>query len=136
MKTDRVGIWVEIGIGIAIAIGMGAALLGSPSAAAAGDAATGKTPFVANCVSCHGETGKGDGPVGAALDPRPRDFSVAQFKFDTDKDGKTGTDADLTNVIRKGGAEFGGSPLMAPWPTLSDADVSNLIAYIRSLKKK
>jgi len=125
MKTGHVG------IGIAIA----AALLGLPSLAAAGDAAAGKAPFTANCASCHGETGKGDGPVGAALDPRPRDFSAGAFKFDTDGDGKPGTDADLTKVIRNGGAAFGGSPLMAPWPTLSDAEVSNVIAYIRSLKK-
>ena len=103
-------------------------------AGAAGDAAAGKTTFVANCASCHGEGGKGDGPVGAAIEPKPRDFTVGEFKFDTDKSGDTGTDADLTNVIRKGGAAFGGSPLMAPWPHLSDEEVANLIAYIRSLK--
>ncbi len=107
----------------------------APAAALAGDAAAGKATFTANCASCHGEGGKGDGPVGAALNPPPRDFTTADFKFDTNSDGKTGTDEDLTNVIRNGGAAFGGSPLMAPWPTLSDAEVSNVIAYIRSLKK-
>ena len=107
----------------------------APAAALAGDAAAGKATFIANCASCHGEGGKGDGPVGAALNPPPRDFTKAEFKFDTNGDGKTGTDEDLTNVIRNGGAAFGGSPLMAPWPTLSDAEVSNVIAYIRSLKK-
>lgn len=112
-----------------------ASLLLAPGAALAGDAAAGKGTFVANCASCHGEGGKGDGPVGAALNPPPRDFTQASFKFDTNGDGKTGTDEDLSNVIRNGGAAFGGSPLMAPWPTLSDAEVSNVIAYIRSLKK-
>lgn len=110
-------------------------LLCLPGAALAGDAAAGKDPFVANCASCHGESGKGDGPVGAALNPRPRDFTVGEFKFDTDGDGKAGTDTDLQNVIRNGGAAYGGSPLMAPWPTLSDEQVANVIAYIRSLKK-
>jgi mono/diheme cytochrome c family protein len=104
----------------------------APAGAFAADAAAGKTAFVANCASCHGETGKGDGPVGKALTPPPRNFSQHTFKFDTDKDGKTGTDADLKNVIQKGGAAFGGSPLMAPWPTLSDADIANIIAYIRT----
>jgi mono/diheme cytochrome c family protein len=113
-----------------------AALLAPGAALAAGDAAAGKVLFTTNCESCHGPLGKGDGPVGAALTPPPRDFSKAEFKFDTDKDGKTGTDADLKNVIQKGGAAFGGSPLMAPWPTLSDADINNLIAYIRTLKGK
>ncbi len=107
----------------------------APGAAVAGDAAAGKVVFETNCSTCHGMTGKGDGPVGAALNPRPRDLSTGEFKFDTDDDGKPGTDDDLKNVIQKGGAAFGGSPLMAPWPTLSDTDVENVIAYIRSLKK-
>jgi mono/diheme cytochrome c family protein len=116
-----------------LAVIAAAALLAPIAAHAAGDAAKGKTTFIANCASCHGETGKGDGPVGKALNPPPRNFTEHKFKFDTDKDGKTGTDADLKNVITKGGAAFGGSPLMAPWPTLSEGDIANIIAYIRSL---
>ena len=112
-----------------------AALLAPFAALAAGDAAAGKTVFTTNCASCHGDGGKGDGPVGAALTPPPRDFTKAEFKFDTDKDGKKGTDADLKNVIQKGGAAFGGSPLMAPWPTLTEGDIANVIAYIRSFHK-
>ena len=107
-----------------------------PSASQAGDAAAGKTSFITNCASCHGETGKGDGPVGSVLTPPPRDFSKADFKYDTDKDGTPGSDADLKSIITKGAAEFGGSPLMAPWASiLSDSDVDNVIAYIRSLKE-
>lgn len=107
----------------------------NPGSATAGDAAAGKSVYDVNCMSCHGPTGKGDGPVGAVLNPPPRDFSTAQFKFDTDKDGKTGTDADLKNVITKGGAAYGGSPLMAPWAQLSDTDIENVIVYIRTLKQ-
>ncbi len=110
-----------------------AAVLLVPGAALAADAAAGKATFELNCVSCHGVSGKGDGPVGAVLQPPPRDFSQGDFKFDTDGDGKTGTDADLKGVIVQGAAAFGGSPLMAPWPTLSDDDVANVIAHIRSL---
>ena len=37
------------------------------------------------------ESGKGDGPTGKALaaagQPAPRDFTVGDFKLDTDKDG-------------------------------------------------
>ena len=104
-----------------------------------GDVEAGNAKFQALCVSCHGPTGKGDGPTGKALaaagQPAPRDFTVGEFKFDTNKDGEIGTDADLADVIKNGAAPYGGNPLMAPNPTLSDADVANLIAFIRSLKQ-
>ncbi len=112
-------------------------LLGAslPNAASAADAAAGKAVYTTNCVSCHGATGKGDGPVGAALNPKPRDFSTGEFKFDADKNGTPGEDSDLKLVIKNGAAAYGGSPLMAPWAALSDSDVDNVIAFIRSLKK-
>lgn len=114
------------------------AALALPSAALAADVAAGKAKFMQLCVSCHGEGGKGDGPTGKALaaagQPAPRDFTVGAFKFDTDKDGKTGTDADLKNVISKGALAYGGNAMMAP-VVMSDADMANVIAFIRSLKK-
>jgi mono/diheme cytochrome c family protein len=113
------------------------ALAFAGAAHAAGDAAKGKAIFTANCASCHGESGKGDGPVGAALTPKPRDFTQAQFKLDSLKDGKPGSDAALALVIKNGGAAYGGSPLMAPWGgTLSDAQIQDVIAYIRTFHKK
>ncbi len=116
-----------------------AALLGlllAPGLAAAGDAAAGKGLFEINCSSCHGMTGKGDGPVAAALTPKPRDFSQGAFSFDTDGDGKKGTDADLKNVISNGAAAYGGSVMMAPWQAMmSESDIENVIAFVRTLKQ-
>jgi len=111
------------------------AVLLVPAMASAGDAAAGKPVFQANCSTCHGMTGKGDGPVGAALTPPPRDFAKGDFKYDTDGDGKAGTDADLKAVITKGALAYGGSPLMAPWPTLTAAQIDDVVAFIRSLKQ-
>ena len=107
----------------------------APSAAVAGDAEAGNASFQANCASCHGPTGAGDGPVAVALDPKPRNFSEAQFKYDTDGDGTAGTDADLSNVIKQGAAAFGGNAMMAPLPHLSDDEIANIIAFVRTLEK-
>jgi len=121
---------------ILLSILLGAALAALCSASAhAGDVAAGKLLFETNCASCHGVTGKGDGPVGAALNPKPRDLSVGEFKFDTDGDGTPGTDSDIKNIVQKGAGAYGGSMLMAPWPTFSDADIENVTVYIRTLKQ-
>jgi mono/diheme cytochrome c family protein len=112
---------------------VGVSLAVAPIAAhAAGDAAKGKVLFETNCASCHGTSGKGDGPVGAALQPPPRDFTKAEFKYDANKDGKPGEDADLLLVITNGAAAYGGSPLMAPWGHLPEQDRLDLIAYVRT----
>jgi len=112
------------------------ATLLAPTGALAGDAAAGKVVYTTNCVSCHGETGKGDGPVGQVLQPPPRNFAVGEFMFDTDKDGKTGTEVDLEAVISQGAGAFGGNQMMAAWGgMLSKADIDNVIAYIHTLKQ-
>ncbi len=119
----------------ALAVTFGFAL--AASSALADDAVSeGREVYIkTNCNSCHGMDGKGDGPVAAALDPKPRNYTKGEFKFDANKDGKAGTDADLALVIKNGAAAYGGSAMMMPNPTLTDAQIQELIAYIRSLKQ-
>jgi mono/diheme cytochrome c family protein len=119
----------------ALAVTFGFAL--AASSALADDAVSeGREVYIkTNCNSCHGMDGKGDGPVAAALDPKPRNYTKGDFKFDANKDGKAGTDADLALVIKNGAAAYGGSAMMMPNPTLTDAQIQELIAYIRSLKQ-
>jgi mono/diheme cytochrome c family protein len=115
-------------------ISLSFAFMATSGSAWAADAAAGAIIFNANCSSCHGISGAGDGPVGAALTPPPRDFTVGDFAFDPNEDGTKGADEDITLVIKNGAMKYGGSPLMAPWPTLTDAQVADIIAHIRSLK--
>ena len=86
------------------------------------------------CFTCHGMTGKGDGPAGAAIKPPPRDFSKGDFKFDANKDGTPGTDEDLALIIKNGAGPYGGNVMMAPWGHLSEKEIQDVVAYVRSLK--
>lgn len=89
------------------------------------------------CMTCHGATGAGDGAAAAALEPKPRNFNIGDFKYDTDGDGKAGTETDLLNVISEGAAKFGGSQLMVAYgPILPEADRKAIVKYILTLKKK
>ena len=117
-----------------VALAVAAWLL--PSSAFAGDAAAGKEKYTLFCETCHGATGQGDGLGAVGLDPPPRDFSAGDFAFDANGNGTTGEDEDLAAVISQGAGAFGGSVLMTPWAgALSDDDITNVVAYIRSLKQ-
>lgn len=96
----------------------------------AADLAKGAQVFKMYCETCHGPTGAGDGPVGKTLQPPPRNFQTAEFKYG-------GTDQAIFDVISNGAASKGGSPLMAPWgAVVPEADRWALVKFIRSLKKK
>jgi mono/diheme cytochrome c family protein len=96
---------------------------------ATADPAKGKRVYSLYCMTCHGDAGDGRGPVGKTLNPPPRDFTVADFRYG-------GTDQDLFEVISNGAAPKGGSPLMAPWGAIiPEGDRWALVVYIRSLKR-
>lgn len=112
-------------------------LLALPVLASAQDLARGKAIYegAGACASCHGPSGAGDGIAAAALNPKPRNFAVGDFAFDTDGDGKKGTAEDIFNIVTKGAVAYGGSPLMAARPDLPEADRRALAAYVISLHK-
>jgi mono/diheme cytochrome c family protein len=94
-----------------------------------GDAARGETLYATYCASCHGPRGDGDGPLASNLDPRPARHSDAAIMDAL-------SDEYLFRVVKEGGAAVGKSPLMAPWGgTLSDAEIRDLVAFVRSLSR-
>lgn len=80
------------------------------------------------CSTCHGPGGKGDGPAGMALTPKPRDFSSAEWQ-------KSVTDEHIEKTILEGGQAVGLSPLMVANPDLASKPdvVKALRAHVRSL---
>lgn len=84
--------------------------------------AKGKDLFDANCKSCHGENGMGDGPAGAALNPHPRNF----HQVDGWTNGRT-IDK-MYKTLQEGIIKNG----MAAYEYLSPADRFNIINYIRT----
>lgn len=85
--------------------------------------ALGKTSFDANCVSCHGKEGKGDGVAGKTLNPPPRNFTVLT--------GWTNGTAfsGMYKTLQEGITARG----MAAYNNLLPEERINLILYIRTL---
>ena len=98
---------------------------GAVTAEEKGNAAEGKVKYDQFCAACHGATGKGDGAAAAALDPKPRDLSNAEFT-------STVSNEHLYKVISEGGPAVGLSPLMTAWGgALTEAQIWDVIAFIR-----
>lgn len=100
------------------------------SSASAADAAKGQALFAQRCAMCHGEKGAGDGALAATMPEgqKPRNLTAGQNKYATD-------DAKLKETISKGGAGVGLSVLMPAQSDLSDAQLDDVVAFVKSLKK-
>ena len=93
-----------------------------------GDAAKGEAQYKTMCVSCHGEKGDGAGPAGAALTPKPTNFTDAA-------NAARLTDEYTYKVIKEGGAAAGKSSLMVAWgATMKDDELRNVAAYVLKFK--
>lgn len=87
------------------------------------DLARGATLYQAQCATCHGATGHGDGPAGLQLTPRPIDFTD-QARADQR------SALSLYEVITQGVAD---TPMVSYKTTLSDDDRWALAYYVGTL---
>lgn len=78
--------------------------------------------YAANCASCHGDGGMGDGPAASALDPAPSPIAHSSQMLADDY---------LFWRISEGGAPFGTS--MPAWKTLDEEARWDMINYMRAL---
>jgi copper transport protein len=85
--------------------------------------AIGRALYEANCLPCHGPAGRGDGPVGLTLNPRPADLSLHVVPG-------VHSDGQLFEWITYG---FEGSVMPAFQGVLTDDQRWHLVNYIRTL---
>src|ERR1043166_1951765 len=93
------------------------------TSARAGDA---KANWDANCAQCHGKDGKADTKMGKTLNAKDLTDSKAQASF---------TDAQAAEAIKNGEKKNGTQRIKAFGGKLSDDDIKQLVAYVRTLKK-
>jgi mono/diheme cytochrome c family protein len=105
-----------------------AALAALPVGAQQPAAPPGGALYQKMCSQCHGEKGDGLGIAAPRLLPRPRDFTAGKFKVRHTPSGALPTDDDLRHIIREGMPYTS----MPAWPQLSDTQVEELIAAVKS----
>ena len=86
-----------------------------------GDAAAGKALYTSKCATCHGAAGEGKEAIAKMM--------KVEMKHLGSKEVQAKSDADLKKTIGEGGGK------MKAVTGLKDAEVANLIAYVRTLKK-
>jgi mono/diheme cytochrome c family protein len=93
-----------------------------------GNAKRGKQLYVRYCVFCHGPQGDGRGESAPYLDPKPRDFTKAEFKCRSTPSGSLPLDSDLYETISRGIHSSG----MPSWQPLLRQERVDLVAYIKT----
>jgi mono/diheme cytochrome c family protein len=106
--------------------------LGAHADGKTGDTQSGKELYRRFCVGCHGDEGNGEGNNAQWLDPRPRDFTTALFRWRSTPTGTLPTDEDLYNTVTRGIV----GTLMPTWRPLTPQQRVDLIAYIKTFSPK
>lgn len=79
-----------------------------------------------HCVSCHGVDGKGKTRMGERLKIRDLTDAARQAEF---------SDEAAFNAIRHGLKDANGKTVMKPIEELTDGEINDLVAFVRTLPK-
>lgn len=94
------------------------------------DISAGEALSLEYCEQCHGDSGDGNGIMAERVVPRPRDFTWGLYKIRRTLSGELPSDEDLFNIISRG---MPGTSMPAWNPFLTDAEIRQLVAYLKSL---
>ncbi|HEV2387416.1 MAG TPA: cytochrome c [Candidatus Acidoferrales bacterium] len=98
------------------------ALFSAPAAFAAGDAKNGKAVYTKHCATCHAADGNGKAAVAKMMKATIPPLCA--------KEVQTLTDAEIAKQIK------GGKGKMQPVKGLSEKEIADVIAYVRTFAKK
>ena len=103
-----------------------AAKMANPVPSDAASLAAGKKGFADYCAACHGDSGKGDGPMaGFTGDPAPSDLTDAEWKHGS-------SDGEIFVVIRDGIEGTG----MKDFKDMKPAEIWQIVNYVKTLSPK
>ena len=107
---------------LALAVNCGKKEEAAPEAAAN----PGADLYAQNCASCHGDAGAGDGPAGANLNPKPRNYKAPAAEW---KNGATV--AGITKTLNEGIPGSG----MVSYAHLGEESIKQISEYVMTLTK-
>jgi len=101
-----------------------------PGADLPGSTPAGALIYAQRCAVCHGPDGRGNGPAAPSLIPRPRDFTLGQYKYKSTPADRPPSDADLITTVRDG---LAASAMPYFRDLLSESEIREVVAYLKSL---
>lgn len=106
------------------AVVAGTCVVAMATASHAADAQKGRDLYDSRCSFCHGASGKGDGPAGAALQPRPTNFADPAFW--------KSRSADMIRMMIVNGKP--GTAMVPFGQSLKPPEIDDLMAYLETFR--
>ena len=97
-----------------------------------GHAAAAQMNYRRYCLGCHGELGDAEGENAQWLDPKPRNFTLAQFKCRSTPTSTLPTEQDLYDTMGRGLLNSN----MPAWFPLPNQERADMVAYVKHFSGK